>query len=80
MDTKDVAAPSWSTSSFGGSADTSAMELSALGAHLDSCKRSHGRLFALHGVAQALNGFVAARLVTTLVVVTALIGLGLMVF
>ena len=50
------------------------MELSALGEHLDRCKASHGRLFALRCAAEAMNGFVSARFVTTLVVVTLLIG------
>jgi hypothetical protein len=51
------------------------MELSALGEHLYMCKVSQGRLFGLHCAAEWMNGFVAARLVTTLVVVALLIGL-----
>lgn len=68
-----IAGPRWSTASFGDAADTSPMELSALGEHLDLCKAKHGRLLALHCVAQRLHGFVAARFVTTLVVVVALL-------
>ncbi|HEY5581983.1 MAG TPA: hypothetical protein VIK56_12630 [Rhodoferax sp.] len=74
MNTNDIVTPSWSTASFGDTADTSPMELSALGEHLDLCKGSRGRLFALHCVAQTLKGFVAARFVTTLVLVALLIG------
>lgn len=71
---KPVAQPSWTTSSFGGSTDTSPMELSALGQHLDDCKGQHGRWFELQCIAETMNGFVTARFVTTLVVVTLLIG------
>ena len=67
-------APSWSTSTFSNSADTSPMELSELGEHLDHCKGAHGRLFTLRCVAETLNGFLASRLVTTLVVAALLIG------
>ena len=71
-----VANPCWTTSSFGGSTDTSPMELSALGEHLDHCKGAHGRFFALRCAAETMNGFVSARLVTTLVVAALLIGAG----
>lgn len=60
------AKPPWSTTSFGDAADTSPMELSVLGEHLDSCRRSHGRWFALQCLAERMNGFIAARFVTTL--------------
>ena len=71
-----IANSSWTTSSFGGAADTSPMELSALGEHLDHCKGSQGRLFALRCIAETMNGYVSARFITTLVVVTLLIGAG----
>jgi len=73
MKTQVTPTPFWSTASFGEAADTSPMELSALGEHLSSCKGSHGRLFALQCVAETLNGFIATRFVTTLVVATVLI-------
>ncbi len=76
MNINNVANRSWSTASFGDSADTSPMELSALGEHLDQCQGSRGRLFALHCVAETMHGFVAPRLVTTLVVAALLIGAG----
>ena len=66
---------SWTTSSYGGTVDTSPLDLSALGDHLGACKNTHGHLFALHHAAQTLHGFVAARLVTTLVFVVLLIGI-----
>ena len=65
----------WSTASSDHTADTSPMELSALGEHLDRCKGSRGRLFALRSFADTLNGLVAARFVTTLVVVLLLMAL-----
>lgn len=69
----------WSTSSFGDTADTSPTELSALGEHLSQCRGSHGRLFALQCSAQKLDGFVAGRFVTTLVIAALLIGVALLV-
>jgi hypothetical protein len=70
MNTKIVFRPCWSTASFGASAATSPLELSALGAHLTSCQGSHSRFFAMQSVAQALHGFVATRFVTTLALLT----------
>lgn len=64
----------WSTASFGDTADISPVELSALGAHLELCQKLHGRLFLLQCAAQTMHGFVVGRFVTTLVVVTLLIG------
>ena len=66
---------SWATASFGHDADTLPMELSALGEHLDHCKGAHGRLFTFQCVAETLNGFLSARLVTTLVAAALLIGI-----
>lgn len=51
------------------------MELFALGEHLDLCKASRGRLFALRRAADTLNVFVAGHLVTTLVLLMLLIAL-----
>ena len=70
----------WSTASFGNTAETSPMELSALGAHLELCQRAHGRLFFLQCAAQTMHGFVVGRFVTTVVVVALLIGVLSMVF
>ncbi|MES2950841.1 MAG: hypothetical protein V4858_20085 [Pseudomonadota bacterium] len=58
----------WNTASFGGSAETSSLELLSLGEHLGVCKSPHGRLFALHCAAESMHGFLAARFVTTLLV------------
>lgn len=66
MKTDVIAPPSWSTASFGDAADTSPMELSALGEHLQHCSATPGPLVRLRFAAETMNGFVSARLVTTL--------------
>ena len=66
--------PFWSTASFGEAADTSPMELSALGEHLGRCNGSRGRMFNLRRMGEAVHGFVASRFVTTLVVATLMLG------
>jgi len=47
--------------------------LSILGAHLALCHGVSGRLFSLQCLAEAMHGFVAPRLVTTLVVAASLV-------
>jgi hypothetical protein len=74
MNTPAMALPSWSTSSFGASADATPTELSALGEHLNLCQATHRRLVALHCMAEAMHGFIAGRFVTTLAVAVLLIG------
>lgn len=68
-------APQWSTSTFSSNADTSPLELSALGEHLGHCRSMQERWFTLHCLAETLNGFLSARLVTTLVLAALLIGM-----
>jgi hypothetical protein len=65
--------PRWATAADGEAVDTSPLELSALGEHLQICRGSRGRLMALSHAAQTMHGFAAARLITTLVLVSALI-------
>ena len=74
MSTKVISATHWSTASDSSTTDTSPMELSALGEHLDLCRGSRGHLFALHCVMEATSRFVASRFVTTLLVIALLIG------
>ena len=62
-------APFWATASISGAADTSPMELSALGAHVDRCNGSRGRMFGLRCLADTVHGFIAPRFVTTLIVI-----------
>jgi hypothetical protein len=67
----------WNTAAWGGSTDTSPMELSALGDHLRLCQAPHGRFFAMRCGLEHAGRFAAARFVTTLVVlVTVLMGAG----
>lgn len=70
--------PSWSTSSFGSATDTSPVELAALSEHLSVCQGRHARLSTLRYVAETLHGFAAARFVTTLALVTLVIGVCLL--
>lgn len=74
MITKMMTPPRWTTSSFGESAETSPMELSALGEHLSLCNSATGRFFGLQCQAEAIHGFVLPRLMSTLVVATFLLG------
>ena len=68
--------PFWATSSIDGAAETTPMELTALGVHVDRCNGSRGRMFAVYCAADALFGFLAPRFVTTVVVVTLVFGVG----
>ena len=70
----------WATSSFADAADTTPLELSSLGAHVDCCNGSRGRMFALHCAADSLIGFIAPRFVTTLVVVVFAFGVVSLVY
>ena len=74
-----IANPYWSTASFGDSVETTPMELSALGEHLDRCQGARGRFFALGCVVETMNSLIAPRFVTTLVVATLMIGIGSLV-
>jgi hypothetical protein len=64
----------WRTSSLGHAAIASTAELSELGAHLRRCSCASGHLFALRCGGEALHGFLAARVVTTLVISAVVIG------
>lgn len=76
MNARVLTSPCWSTSSFSHAADTSPLELRELGAHLADCEGCRSRWFVLQCVSDALHDFIARRFVTTLVVATALIGIG----
>ncbi|MBX3620154.1 MAG: hypothetical protein KF891_09255 [Rhizobacter sp.] len=70
--------PFWSTASFGDTAETSPGELSGLSEHLESCKGARGRLFTVQCAIDSAHRFIAARFVTTLLVVAATIALALL--
>jgi hypothetical protein len=71
--------PRWATASYGVPADTSPMELSALGQHLDLCRGKHGRLSSLRCAAERVHGFAAARFISTLLVAALLVAVGMRV-
>ena len=79
MTLSHVPGPRWATSSFGHSAAMSSTDLAALGEHLDLCQAATGRLFSLRCGTELLHGYVSARVVTTLVVVAALLCAGMQV-
>lgn len=66
----------WATSSFPDDVDTAPTELRALGAHVRRCNGLRGRMFALHCASESLLGFLAPRLVTTLVATALVLGIG----
>ena len=74
MKSSTISSSPWTTSSFGGTADTSPMELSALGDHMDDCRKTQGGWFLLRCFADGLHQFMASRFVTTLFVATVLMG------
>jgi hypothetical protein len=74
-DVKDNATPSWSTAAIDDAADTSPVELAALSDQVDQCKVLHQRVVAVHCLADALKRFMTAHFVTTLVLVSLLVGL-----
>ncbi|OQW89023.1 MAG: hypothetical protein BWK72_03325 [Rhodoferax ferrireducens] len=67
----------WSTASNGLVVDTSAGELLALGEHLGHCQSSHRHLQSLRCAAHSVRGFVAARLVTTVLLPAVVLGMTL---
>ncbi|MEQ1535744.1 MAG: hypothetical protein ABL923_07670 [Burkholderiaceae bacterium] len=77
MNTYLAALPSWSTTalSFNVNAVPNIVnDASALCKHLDHCKVTNKRIFAMHCAAEVMHGFVMGRFITTLVVVFVLIG------
>ena len=67
--------PRWTTATLADATDSAPMELRELGAHVSRCNGCRGRWFALRCAADAVHDFVAPRFVTTLCIVTAVIGL-----
>ena len=67
--------PVWATSAIDGESDAQT-DLSALGAHVDRCNGLRGPMFGLRCAADTLSGFLAPRIVTTLVAIAIVIGVG----
>lgn len=70
----------WSTTSRSYSTDTLSGDLSTLGEHLNNCLSTHRHLLTLHCAAQSMGGFMAARFVTTVVLVVVFVGLNIWLF
>ena len=68
--------PVWATSAIDGEVETLPTDLSALGAHVDRCNGLRGPMFGLQCAADTLSGFLAPRIVTTLVAIAIVIGVG----
>ncbi|URI07271.1 hypothetical protein MW290_01185 [Aquincola tertiaricarbonis] len=76
MNRTNACGPCWSTAAFAQAADTTPLELGVLAEHLALCHLLRGRLFAMHCAMEAVRDFVAARFVTTLLVVAVVAGIG----
>lgn len=66
--------PRWATATFTDDTDSAPMELLELGAHVTRCNGCRSRWFQLRCMADAVHDIVAPRIVTTLVVASAVIG------
>jgi hypothetical protein len=75
MHSQAAQSPRWTTASLADAADTAPMELRDLGAHVSRCNGMRGRWFTLRCATDAVHDFVAPRIVTTLFIATAVIGL-----
>lgn len=69
----------WSTASFGAPPDTSPVDLIRLGQHLEICHRARGRLFMLECQLESAIGFLTSRVVTSVVFLTAIVGVVMLV-
>jgi hypothetical protein len=77
MTTHPTPGACWYTAALGDSPDTSPMELQTLHDHLGACQAVRGRLFALRCRTDALRGFLAMRIVTTLALLATVMVLAL---
>ena len=75
MSTSATSWPRWTTATAAEAGDTLPAELDALGAHVSDCNGCRDRWFTLRCAADAVHDFVAGRIVTTLMIAGALIGL-----
>ena len=65
----------WSTAALGGSDAVPAPDMDALGEHLQRCRGGAGLGTALRCGAEAMHGFIVARLFTSVLVLSALLGI-----
>jgi hypothetical protein len=66
--------PTWDTASLGRPASTSALKHSALSTHLSDCGARRGRLHDLQSAASGLGQLLTARVMTTVLVISLLLG------
>jgi hypothetical protein len=66
----------WCTASNSDSTKSTRADLAALGEHLTTCPQWHRHWLRLQGATDVMNGFVATRFVSTLLVLAIAIGLG----
>ncbi len=70
----------WRTAANGLVADTLPADLETLGEHLGNCQNTHRHWLTLGWVAHNMRGFMAARFVTTVVLVTLFLGVNIWLF
>ena len=68
--------PSWSTAALGRGDADAPVDLLPLGEHLQRCRGAAGRHFVLRCGAETVQGFLAARFISTVLVLLALLGGG----
>lgn len=74
---RSIATTTWHTAADGDAAATHPADLADLGHHLGDCRARSGRLFRLRCGSEWVGGFVASRLMTTLLGVSLLLIVGL---
>lgn len=79
MSTHSMPTTTWHTASFADHLEPTSVDTSALGAHLDVCKRCSGSWFKLQRGAELVDGFFAGRFITTLALIAMVIGLSSLV-
>jgi hypothetical protein len=65
--------PCWSTAALGRGDADAALQLDAQGEHLMRCRGAAGRGFALRCSAETVQGFVAARFISTVLLLLSLL-------
>jgi hypothetical protein len=68
--------PCWTTAALGRGDVAEALELDAQGEHLQRCRGAAGRGFALRCGAETVQGFVAARFISSVLVLLAGLAVG----
>ena len=80
MTTHSTPSTTWRTASLADSSGLATGDTSALGDHLDVCRRCSGTFLAIQRSAELVHGFFTSRFVTTLVLIAVVIGLSSLVF